>query len=133
MPELQLRIDANSAIPPYEQLRAQVSLLVASGRLRSGDRLPTIRALAEQLSLANGTVARAFRELDYRGIVVSRGRAGTFVANEPSVAFEVVERQQRLDSAARQFALDAAQLDVDAADALAAVTTAIQELRSDEP
>jgi len=61
MPELQLRIDANSAIPPYEQLRAQVSLLVASGRLRSGDRLPTIRALAEQLSLANGTVARAFR------------------------------------------------------------------------
>jgi len=129
MPELQLRIDANSAIPPFEQLRAQISLLVASGRLRAGDRLPTIRALADQLDLANGTVARAFRELDYTGVVVSRGRAGTFVAAEPSVAFEVVERQQRLDSAARQFALDAAQLDVDAADALAAVTAAIQELR----
>lgn len=129
MPELQLRIDANSAIPPFEQLRGQISLLVASGRLRAGDRLPTIRALANQLELANGTVARAFRELDYTGVVVSRGRAGTFVAAEPSVAFEVVERQQRLDSAARQFALDAAQLDVDAADALAAVTAAIQELR----
>ncbi|MEM7142355.1 MAG: GntR family transcriptional regulator, partial [Actinomycetota bacterium] len=60
---LTVRLEADTAIPVFEQLRAQLSVMVAVGRLLPGDRLPTVRAFAEQLGLAPGTVARAYREL----------------------------------------------------------------------
>lgn len=71
-----------SAIPPFEQLRAQVTALVRSGELQPGDRLPTVRALAEKLGIAANTVARAYRELEADGLVEGRGRAGTFIADD---------------------------------------------------
>ncbi|QGQ19793.1 GntR family transcriptional regulator [Cellulomonas sp. JZ18] len=75
-----LEVDLDSGVPVYEQVRAQVVAHVAAGRLRPGDRLPTIRALATDLGVAPGTVARAFRELEAAGVVVTRRRAGTVVA-----------------------------------------------------
>lgn len=72
--------DPASATPPFEQLRAQVAARVAAGDLAAGERLPTVRGLAEQLGLAPGTVARVYRELEADGVVETRGRAGTFVA-----------------------------------------------------
>lgn len=77
---VQLEVDLDSGVPVYEQVRAQVVAHVAAGRLRPGDRLPTIRALATDLGVAPGTVARAFRELEATGVVVTRRRAGTRVA-----------------------------------------------------
>ncbi len=75
-----LEVDLASAVPVWEQVRVQVVAHVAAGRLRPGDRLPTIRALATDLGVAPGTVARAFRELETTGVVVTRRRAGTQVA-----------------------------------------------------
>lgn len=124
---LPIRIDGRSPIPPFEQLRAQLSLLVAAGRLRPGTRLPTIRELAANLELAPNTVARTYRELDRAGIVTSRGRAGTFVSDEPTVAFEVIERTERLTDAARTFALEIHQLGVEHAEAVDAVAAALRE------
>jgi len=46
-----------------------------------GDRLPTVRGLADTLGLAPNTVARAYRELEAGGWIVGKGRAGTFVAD----------------------------------------------------
>jgi GntR family transcriptional regulator len=66
---------------PYEQVREQVAVLIERGSLLPGDRLPTVRACAEQLDLAPNTVARAYRELEDGGWIVGRGRAGTFVAD----------------------------------------------------
>ena len=80
MPELRVVIDLGTGVAPYEQIRAQVVALVAAGRLAPGDRLPTIRALATDLGLAPGTVARAYRELEESGVVTTRRRAGTVVA-----------------------------------------------------
>ncbi|MBM7818901.1 GntR family transcriptional regulator [Cellulosimicrobium cellulans] len=79
--ELRVEIDLRSGLAPYEQIRSQVVAHVAAGRLRVGDRLPTIRALATDLGLAPGTVARAYRELEAAGIVTTRRRAGTVVAD----------------------------------------------------
>lgn len=73
-------VDLSSAMPPYEQIRTQVAALVASGDLRRGDRLPPVRALAGELGVAPGTVARAYRELERSGVVETRGRAGTLIA-----------------------------------------------------
>ncbi|GAA2719927.1 GntR family transcriptional regulator [Cellulomonas aerilata] len=77
---LQLEVDLAAGVPPFEQIRSQVLAHVAAGRLRAGDRLPTIRALAADLGVAAGTVARAYRELEASGVVVTRRRTGTVVA-----------------------------------------------------
>ena len=77
---LQVEVDLAAGVPPYEQVRLQVMAHVSAGRLRAGDRLPTIRALATDLGVAAGTVARAYRELEAAGVVTTRRRTGTVVA-----------------------------------------------------
>lgn len=72
--------DPNSPEPPFEQLRTQVARRAASGDLPAGTKLPTVRALAAELHLAVNTVARAYKELEVDGVVVTEGRRGTFVA-----------------------------------------------------
>ena len=69
--------------PPYRQLAEALSGLIDRGRLLPGDRVPTVRALAEQLDLAPNTVARAYRDLDEQGWLEGRGRAGTYVTAHP--------------------------------------------------
>ena len=80
--DLSLRLDQTAADPPYEQIRSQVTARVASGELAPGTRLPTVRALATSLGVAANTVARAYRELEHAGVVVTRGRAGTVVSGD---------------------------------------------------
>lgn len=77
-----LRVDPSSPEAPFAQLCAQITEELAAGRLRPGDRLPTVRRLAGDLGVAPNTVARAYRELESDGIIEGRGRAGTFVAGQ---------------------------------------------------
>lgn len=65
---------------PFEQVRREVLQQVAAGELRPGDRLPAIRARAEELHLAPGTVARAYRMLEEQQVVTTRRGAGTTIA-----------------------------------------------------
>lgn len=83
-----VRLDASHRTPPYQQIVEQVSAAVTSGELAAWDRLPPIRQLATDLAVAPGTVARAYRELEQAGLVVTRGRRGTFVLDvgEPAAA-----------------------------------------------
>ncbi len=73
-------VDTASATPPYEQVRAQFAALIRRGELEPGQRLPPVRQLAADLGLAPGTVARAYRELEFAGIVGTRRGGGTVVA-----------------------------------------------------
>lgn len=73
-------LDPGSPTPPFEQLRVQLATRAASGDLPAGTRLPTVRALAADLGVAPGTVARAYKELEADGVVATEGRRGTFVA-----------------------------------------------------
>jgi DNA-binding transcriptional regulator YhcF (GntR family) len=77
-------VDHTAAEPPFEQVRRQIAAQVATGELPAGTRLPTVRALAEDVGLAVNTVARVYRELEADGVVVTEGRRGTFV--HPSAA-----------------------------------------------
>ncbi|GGL37322.1 GntR family transcriptional regulator [Phycicoccus endophyticus] len=90
-----LTVDLGAAEPPYEQLRAQVAGHIATGALGPGDRLPTIRALAGDLGVATGTVARAYRELESAGLVTTRRRTGTVVAAGVPAADDAVRRAAR--------------------------------------
>ncbi|HET6652076.1 MAG TPA: GntR family transcriptional regulator [Nocardioides sp.] len=76
---MDLRIDPASTVPPYEQLRTQVARQATDGSLPAGTRLPPVRQLAAHLGLAANTVARAYKELEADGVVVTEGRRGTFV------------------------------------------------------
>jgi DNA-binding transcriptional regulator YhcF (GntR family) len=74
-----IRIDAGSPVPPYEQVRLRIAALAADGALPAGAKLPPVRRLAADLGLAVNTVARAYRELEQAGLVETHGRAGTVV------------------------------------------------------
>ncbi|MDA1276195.1 MAG: GntR family transcriptional regulator [Verrucomicrobia bacterium] len=76
---MQIQINPQDGTPLYQQIVDQVKYMVASGRLGPGDEIPTIRALAEQLTINPNTVARAYMELDRSGIVYKRQGTGTFV------------------------------------------------------
>ena len=79
-------LDPDGASAPFEQLRTQLATRVASGDLPAGTKLPTVRALAAELGVATNTVARAYRELEADGVVVTEGRRGTFVAATSAAA-----------------------------------------------
>jgi GntR family transcriptional regulator len=77
---MQVRISDQDGVPIYVQLINQIKYLVCSGRLQTGEQLPPVRKLAEQLLINPNTVARAYRELESAGIVTSRQGSGVFVA-----------------------------------------------------
>lgn len=103
-PDQPIRIDPGSTVPPSEQVRRQIAEQAATGAVAPGHRLPTVRGLAEDLGLAVNTVAKAYRELEQAGVVVTRGRSGTFVA----VRGEDAQREGQV--AARAYARRAAEL-----------------------
>jgi len=75
-------IQRESPVQIYEQIMAQVTFAVASGSLRPGDFIPSVRDLASDLVLNPNTVAKAFVELEKRGVVEGRRGRGTAIAAE---------------------------------------------------
>ena len=86
---LWLDVDPRSGVPIYVQLVEGVRRALEVGTLRPGERLPTVRALAEDLTVAPNTVVRAYNELQREGLIESRAGVGTVVVGE---AGEVVKR-----------------------------------------
>jgi DNA-binding transcriptional regulator YhcF (GntR family) len=116
---MDLRIDLDSPVPPYEQVRVRIAELAAQGRLAAGAKLPPVRQLATDLGLAANTVARAYRELEQAGLVETRGRAGTVVTAR---AAQVPVQAQRL---AQRYAEQARALGMSPQQALELVRAAL--------
>jgi GntR family transcriptional regulator len=74
------RPNSSSGVPIYLQLMEQVKHSIETGALRSGEQLPGIRPLAEELVINPNTVAKAYRELEHEGIIELRHGAGAFVS-----------------------------------------------------
>ena len=72
-------IDARSPIPLYVQIADRLRVAVATGEVRPGMPLPSVRQLASEIRVNPATVVQAYRELEQAGIVESRQGAGTFV------------------------------------------------------
>lgn len=118
-----IEVDERSPVPPYEQIRAQIATMVVSGVLLTDHRLPPIRQLASDLGLSNGTVARAYQELERGGWVATRGRRGTIVQANHQTASDF---EEDLTQAARAFVVRAVQLGVSPHVALEAVRSALE-------
>jgi GntR family transcriptional regulator len=99
---LHFEIFSGSGEPIYAQIEAQIRRAVANGGLRAGEQLPSVRALAEQLTVNPNTVSRAYNELIAEGIVAAQQGRGVFVARQRQV-FSAAERQRRLNAAIRAF------------------------------
>jgi GntR family transcriptional regulator len=88
-------LNHSSGVPVYLQLMQQIRHGVETGALRAGERLPTIRKLAEELVINPNTVVRAYRELQREGVVELRQGSGAYVGES------VVERGQVMAKAGK--------------------------------
>lgn len=76
---MKIQLDFRSRQAIYEQIAVQVRQAVASGELKAGDKLPTLRQVAEELGINFNTVARSYRLLDQEGLVSMQKGRGTYV------------------------------------------------------
>lgn len=109
---MRIIVSEHDGTPIYAQIVRQVKYLVASGRLEEGEKLPSVRRLAEQLVVNPNTVARAYRELEAADVVVTRRGAGVFVARNGS-RLSQRERTRILTERIDALLVEARQLDVD--------------------
>ena len=91
---VRIEVDQRSGVPIYVQIVEQVRHAVEVGGLKAGEHLPTVRRLAEDLTIAPNTIVKAYNELQRRGLVVSRPGFGTVVAE----GVEEVARERRVEA-----------------------------------
>ena len=96
------RLDVQSGVPVYRQIIDQVTGGMASGALKAGDQLPTVRQLAVDLAINPNTVVRAYSELEIRGVLDTQQGTGTFISRQ-KVRRDEVERQRRLNQLVSEF------------------------------
>ena len=99
---LKFVLDPTSGVPFYRQIIMQVEMAIADGRLSTGTQLPTVRGLAVNLQINPNTVARAYNELEIRGIVNTQQGTGTFIS-EKKIELTDQERDQILAGLVRSF------------------------------
>lgn len=104
---LKFSLDATNGVPFYKQIILQVEMAIADGRLDTGDQLPTVRSLAVELQVNPNTVARAYSELEIRGIVTTQQGTGTFISDQ-KVEISDVERERILAEITRSYVTHAA-------------------------
>jgi GntR family transcriptional regulator len=97
-----IQLDLKSGVPFYRQIIDQVKSAIATGVVGPGDRLPTVRQLAVDLSVNPNTVSRAYTELELTGLVETHMGSGTFVGNK-KVEQDEVERRRILDEISQEF------------------------------
>ncbi|MCL2761868.1 MAG: GntR family transcriptional regulator [Treponema sp.] len=75
-------LDMGDGTPIYRQIIRQIEHAVLSGRLKTGDKLPTIRSLAVELKANPNTIAKAYGELEIRGILETQVGSGTYISGK---------------------------------------------------
>jgi len=88
---MEITVTTTSPEPVYEQIVRQIQDRVAAGELKPGAPLPTVRQLAGDLQLNRNTVARAYKQLEDRGVILTAGRKGTFVRDNASREVERIK------------------------------------------
>jgi GntR family transcriptional regulator len=81
-PVISFTLDQANGVPVYRQIIRQIEYGILSGRLKTGDKLPTIRSLAVDLKINPNTIAKAYGELEIRGILITQVGSGTYIADK---------------------------------------------------
>jgi GntR family transcriptional regulator len=96
------RLDSASGVPVYRQIIDQVTAGMAAGTLKPGDQLPTVRQVAVDLAINPNTVARAYREMEIRGLLETEQGTGTFIGDRKTKD-DRAERERRLAQLVGEF------------------------------
>ncbi|CAB1082313.1 Transcriptional regulator, GntR family [Olavius algarvensis Delta 1 endosymbiont] len=99
---IDFKLDPKSGVPFYRQIIDQIRYGVASGRLKVGEQLPTVRALAVHLKVNLNTVNKAYKELEIQSVLETQQGTGTFVG-PVSVQIPNSERRIKLASICSEF------------------------------
>jgi GntR family transcriptional regulator len=113
------------------QIVDQVKVMIASGRLRPGDQLPTVRQVAVDLMINPNTVSRAFLELEHHGIISTQRGIGTFVSQNIGAGFTAVETTRRTEKLVRGFLRGMMELGHSPEDIKAEVRNALEGWKED--
>jgi len=100
--QIEFSLDPKSGVPFYKQVILQIEMAIADGRVSNGNQLPTVRSLAVDLSINPNTVARAYNELEIRGIVNTQQGTGTFISDK-KVELDDIKREKVLAGISRSF------------------------------
>jgi GntR family transcriptional regulator len=122
------RLDEHSGVPVYRQLVDQVRAAAATGSLRRGDQLPTVRQVAVDLAINPNTVMRAYRELELVGFLETQAGTGTFLSDVP-VTGDNASRQRQLGNIASEALARCAGLGLGARDLLDHLRELTNEVR----
>ncbi|MHC4934475.1 MAG: GntR family transcriptional regulator [Planctomycetota bacterium] len=125
------RVDPTDTEPLFVQIVNTVKRGVAVGRLKPGERLPSVRELARELVINPNTIARAYQVLEADGVTLSRRGAGTFVA-ERRVVVRSDERRRRFKAALETVLADAVHLGLTAAEVEKAFAAAVKRFHFEE-
>lgn len=100
--DLKFSIDPKSGVPFYKQIILQIEMAIADNRLQQGNQLPTVRSLAVDLKINPNTVAKAYNQLEIRGIVTTQQGTGTFISDN-KIEMDDIERERILSQISRDF------------------------------
>ena len=96
-------VDSRHPTPLYAQLERSIRFAIATGKLRIGEQLPTVRQLAVDLRINANTVAKVYAELERAGVLETRRGVGTFVSARPAEATNRRDRDRQLREVADHF------------------------------
>jgi GntR family transcriptional regulator len=95
-------LDAKDGIPFYRQIIDQIKFGIASGSLKAGEQLPTVRALAVELKVNLNTVNKAYKELEIQNILETQQGTGTFI-NKTDISIPAKEKSRKLQNICNEF------------------------------
>ena len=110
--QISLLLDLRSGIPIYVQIMDQIKNLIASGDLKPGDQLPTVRQLASDLRVNFNTVARAYRMLDDASLISTQHGRGTYILSVPEPGAAEQLKRRALQALTRSYLAQAQHLGI---------------------
>ena len=127
---LQFEVQPSSGVPIYRQLIDQVQALIAGGKLREGELLPSVRQMAADLGINMMTVSKAYSKLEAAG-VLSRARGQGMVVDPQGPAGSLADRQEELRPFVTQMAVRGIQLGLTNEQILALVKNTVKSMQRD--
>ncbi|MCL2802045.1 MAG: GntR family transcriptional regulator [Treponema sp.] len=95
-------LDPVNGTPIYRQIIQQIEYAILSGRMNSGDKLPTIRSLAVDLKTNPNTIAKAYGELEIRGVLETQVGSGTYISDKKPVVEGAINSDDSLNRKIRE-------------------------------
>lgn len=99
---INFKLDPKSGVPLYRQIIDQIRFGMASGQLKVGEQLPTVRALAVDLKINLNTIAKAYKELEIQSVLESHQGTGTFIGSA-NIELSDNERFKKLEGICSEF------------------------------